>query len=118
MVPVIKNRKFRVGEIYLVRFHPAAGAELKRYRPAVIISSQTTIADPRFALIAPLTTGGIVSRKYEMAITRRDNLANDSTLLVWYLRTIDIRRIGIKIAEFNQREIKILKRKLKKLLDL
>lgn len=115
---MIKDRKFRVGEVYLVRFHPAAGAELKRYRPAIIISSQTTAADPRFALMAPLTTGGIVSRKYEMAITRRDNLAKDSTLLVWYLRTIDVGRIGIKISELNQREIEILKRKLKKLLDL
>lgn len=115
---MIKNRKYRTGKIYLVRFHPAAGAELKRYRPAVIISSQTTVADPRFALMAPLTTGGIVSRKYEMAITRRGNLAKDSTLLVWYLRTIDIRRIGGEISELNQKEIKILKKKLKNLLDL
>lgn len=115
---MIKDRKYRIGEIYLVRFHPAAGAELKRYRPAVIISSQTTVADPRFALMAPLTTGGIVSRKYEMVVKRRSDLAKDSTLLVWYLRTIDVGRIGGKIAELNRREIKILKKKLKKLLDL
>ena len=102
----------------MVRFHPAAGAELKRYRPAVIISSQTTIFDPRFVLIAPLTTGGIVSKKYEMVIKRRDDLAKDSTLLVWYLRTIDVRRIGIKIAKLNQRQVKILKIKLRNLLDL
>jgi mRNA interferase MazF len=115
---VIKDRKYRTGEIYLVRFHPAAGAELKRYRPAVIISSQTTVADPRFALLAPLTTGGIVNRKYEMVVRRRSDLAKDSTLLVWYLRTIDVGRVGGKIAELNKREIKILKRKLKNLLDL
>jgi mRNA interferase MazF len=115
---VIKDGKYKAGEIYLVRFHPAAGAELKRYRPAIIISSQTTVADPRFALMAPLTTGRIVSRKYEMAITRRDNLAKDSTLLVWYLRTIDAGRIGGKIAELNKKEVKILKRKLGNLLDL
>jgi mRNA-degrading endonuclease toxin of MazEF toxin-antitoxin module len=115
---VIKGRKYRTGEIYLVRFHPAAGAELKRYRPAAIISSRANRADPRFILIAPLTTGGIVSRRYEMAIKRRGDLAKDSTLLVWYLRTIDMRRIGVKIAEFNRREVKILKTKLKNLLDL
>ena len=102
----------------MVRFHPAAGAELKRYRPSVIISSQTTIADSRFALIAPLTTGGIVSKKYEMAIKRRGDLAKDSTLLIWYLRTVDVGRIGGKIAELNQREVKILQQKLKNLLDL
>jgi len=115
---VIKDKKYRTGEIYLVRFHPAAGAELKRYRPAVIISSQTTIADPRFTLMAPLTAGGIVSKKFEMSIVSRGDLAKDSTLLAWYLRTIDVRRIGIKIAELNLREIKILKRKLKNLLGL
>ncbi|OGY15894.1 MAG: hypothetical protein A2784_04325 [Candidatus Chisholmbacteria bacterium RIFCSPHIGHO2_01_FULL_48_12] len=115
---MIKDRKYRTGEIYLVRFHPAAGAELKRYRPAVIISSQVTVVDPRFVLIAPLTTGGIVNRKYEMAIKRRGDLAKDSTLLVWYLRTVDRGRIGGKITELNRREVKILQRKLKNLLDL
>ena len=115
---MIKGRKYKIGEIYLVRFHPAAGAELERFRPGVIISSQVTVVDPRFVLVAPLTTGGIVSRKYEMAIKRRGDLAKDSTLLIWYLRTVDAGRIGGKIAELNQGEVKTLQRKLKKLLDL
>ena len=115
---MIKDRKYKTGEIYLVRFHPAAGAELKRYRPAVIISSRVNSVDPRFILLGPLTAGGIVSRKYEMVIKRRGDLAKDSTLLVWYLRTIDVGRIGGKIAELDQKEIKVLKMKLKNLLDL
>ncbi len=102
----------------MVRFHPAAGAELKRYRPAVIISGKVNGADPRFSLIAPLTTGGMINRNYEMMIKRRNDLAKDSTLLLWYLRTVDVGRIGGKIAELNQREVKILQRKLKNLLDL
>lgn len=102
----------------MVRFHPVAGAELKRYRPAVIVSGQVNMADPRFTLIAPLTTGGIFSRKYEMTIKRRGDLAKDSTLLGWYLRTVDTGRIGVKIAELKQGEVKILKRKLKNLLEL
>lgn len=115
---MIKSKKYRVGEIYLVRFHPAAGAELKRFRPAAIISAEVNRADPRFVLIAPLTTGGIASRKYEMAVSKTDNLAKNSTLLVWYLRTVDVARIQGKIAELNRREVKILQRKLKNLLDL
>lgn len=101
----------------MVRFHPAAGAELKRYRPAAIISGKINGADPRFSLIAPLTTGGMINRNYEMMIKRRNDLAKDSTLLVWYLRTVDIRRIGERIAELNQSEVKVMKRKLKNLLD-
>ena len=115
---MIKDRKYKTGEIYLTRFHPAAGAELKRYRPAVIISSQTTAVDPRFALVAPLTTGKILNRKYEMMIKPRDDLTKASTLLVWYLRTIDAGRLGGKIARLNQPEVEILKTKLKNLLDL
>ena len=118
MISVINKRRYKTGEIYLVRFHPAAGAELKRYRPGVIISSQVNKFDPRFTLIVPLTTGGGISPKYEMTIKRRGDLAKDSTILVWYVRTIDVRRIGGKIAELNQREVKILKEKLKNLLDL
>ena len=83
-----------------------------------IISSQVNKFDPRFTLIVPLTTGGGISPKYEMTIKRRGDLAKDLTILVWYLRTIDVRRIGGKIAELNQREVKIFKRKLKNLLDL
>lgn len=115
---MINKRKYKTGEIYLVRFHPAAGAELKRFRPGVIISGRVNKFDPRFTLIAPLTTGEVINNRCEMAIKRREDLAKDSTLLVWYLRTVDVRRIGGKIAELNQQEVKILKKKLKNLLDL
>ena len=107
----------KTGEIYLVRFHPSAGADLKKYRPPVVISPQVNRADHRFILIAPLTSGGVVNRRYEMPIKKRANLVKDSTILVWYLRTIDISRLSGKIADLQPQEIKILKKKLINLMD-
>lgn len=112
------KRRYKTGEIYLVRFHPAVGTELKRFRPGVIISGRVNRVDPRFTLIAPLTTGGIINKKYEMAVKSRDDLAKESTLLAWYLRTVDVGRIGARIAQLKQREVKILKQKLKNLLEI
>ena len=47
------KKKYRQGEIYLVKFHPASGKELRKFRPAVIIFDST---HPGFVTIAPLTS--------------------------------------------------------------
>src|SRR3989338_1622651 len=92
-------------DIYLVRFHPAIGAELKKYRPAVIVSSQVNQLDPRFALIAPLTSHTESQNKFEILIRKGQALSHDSLLLCWYLLTIDSRRLIKRLGHLSPTEI-------------
>lgn len=110
-----KTTKFQTGDIYLVRFHPSYGQELKRYRPAVIISSQINQIDPRFTLIAPLTTNTQKQNKKHELLIQNPSLEKNSLLLTWYLKTIDIVRLEKKIGRLSPSDIKKLKSNLQKL---
>ena len=47
---------YKSGDVLLVKFHPGYGSEIKKYRPALVISDATEKVDARFVLIAPITT--------------------------------------------------------------
>lgn len=100
--------KIKTGDIYLVRFHPAVGSELHKYRPAVIVSAKIGKIDNRFSLIAPFTTNAEnYNKEYELLIKGNSALEKDSVLLCWYLLTIDSRRL---ITEFGCLPPKIISR--------
>ena len=93
--------KYRFGDIYLVRFHPSVGQELKRYRPAVVLSSVVNRIDSRFVLVAAVSTKIDSTNKYEVVIDNT-SLQKKSAILVWYLRTIDTERLERKIGELSK----------------
>jgi mRNA interferase MazF len=102
---------FQTGEIYLVKFHPSDGAELRKFRPAVIMSDKVSNIDSRFALIAPFTTS---THNYnpdaELLIKKAEGLNKPSVLLCWYLWTIDTTRLLEKIGQLSKADIqKMLK---------
>lgn len=110
------SNKFKVGDIYLCRFHPSIGSELKRYRPAVIVSSKVNQIDNRFILIAPFTTNTKkTNRHFELTIST-PSLEKKSTLLTWYMRTIDVNRLEQKIGQLSKQEVVEMNKILKKLL--
>ncbi|TSC87956.1 MAG: mRNA interferase MazF9 [Microgenomates group bacterium Gr01-1014_16] len=90
------------GDIFLVKFHPGYGSEFQKYRPAVIVSEKITSFDPRFTLIAPLTTNtNIVVKNFEFVISKNPGLEKDSLLLCWYLWTIDATRLIKKLGKLK-----------------
>lgn len=113
-----EKKILNTGEIYLDRFHPAFGAELKRFRPAVIVSSRVTAHDSRFALIAPLTTQTkTTNTSIELLITNNPVLEKPSLVLTWYLQTIDIHRLEQKIGTLSPNDIKKMKKAVYSLID-
>lgn len=109
------NDAITIGDIYLVRFHPAVGSELKRYRPAVILSSQFTQIDQRFVLIAPLTSNITKQAKQYELLINNPSLDKPSLLLTWYLRTIDKNRLMSKIGQLDKTTITKMQKMVKKL---
>lgn len=90
---------YSFGDIVLVRFHPAYGAELRKYRPAVIVKNLSSI-DARFVQIAPLTTKSTNTNNYEMIIDH-PILEGKSFLLCWYIMTYDISRVIHRLGKLS-----------------
>lgn len=101
----------QVGDIYLVRFHPSFGSELRKYRPAVIVAVPNKKMDNRFILIAPFSSNTKMGQKQaEVFIPKQPGVEKNSSLLCWYLWTIDKRRLQIKLGKLPQEKIVEMKK--------
>ncbi len=96
------------GDIWLVRFHPSIGGELKKYRPAIIINSLEKF-DPRFSLIIPLSTNLKQLNPAEIAVTH-PSLDKPSLALCWYLITLDRSRLQTKLGTLEDQQFASIKR--------
>jgi len=105
--------RFEFGEIFLVRFHPASGKEIKKYRPAVIVNTLNQI-DKRFVMIVPLTSNLDDQKDFEIIIKNK-NLKYESKILTWYIRTVDVSRLVERISILSEKDRKTLKANLLRL---
>ncbi len=91
------------GEVYLVRFDPTAGSEIKKTRPAIIIQNDTA---NRFS---PVTIVAAITSKFddklypiEVLISAGEaGLKQDSVIVLDQIRTIDKARIVKKIGKVS-----------------
>ena len=91
---------YKFGEIVLVRFHPAYGEELRKYRPAVIIRDLFPI-NPRFIQIVPLTSQTTIKNRQSELIIKHPSLEGKSLLLSWYVMTFDSTRVVHRLGKLN-----------------
>lgn len=103
---------FKAGEIWLTKFHPGTSNELAKYRPALVVRNLDEI-DKRFVLIAPLTSSK-KQNDFEVEVSH-PGLEKRSTILPWYLWTIDTRRLQHKIGELSNEDRKKVSASLQKL---
>lgn len=105
----IKPSDIKRGEIWRVNFDPTVGTEIKKTRPAVVISSNS-IGKLPIKLIAPITGW---DSKYENSIWHiniqpdsKNNLTKASSIDVLQLRGVDIQRfISPKVGNLSQDQI-------------
>ncbi len=93
------------GEIYLVNFDPAIGAEIKKTRPALIV--QNDIAN----YYSPITIVAAITSQFDMPLYptevlllgQESSLRRDSVALLNQIRSIDrtrlVKRVGKITAE-------------------
>ncbi len=89
------------GEVYLVAFDPAVGAEIKKTRPALVLQNDIGNRYASTTIVAAIT-----SRKddelYPMNVLVRKpegGLEADSTILLDQVRTIDKSRLWKKLGK-------------------
>lgn len=91
------------GEVYLVKFDPTVGSEIKKTRPAIIIQNDTA---NRFS---PVTIVAAISSKFDDKLYPTEvlihageaGLKQDSVVVLDQIRTIDKMRIVKKLGKVS-----------------
>ena len=90
------------GEIYLVNFDPAIGAEIKKTRPALILQNDIANRYSSVTIVAAITSFSDKDGKmYSTEVFIGDSeggLDNDSVALLNQIRTIDKQRLVKKLG--------------------
>ena len=93
------------GEIWLVNFDPTVGAEIKKVRPAVVISSDSVGKLP-IKLIAPITDWKIYFSSNFWHVKIEPNSINrlnkDSAIDTLQLRGVDLQRFIRKLGSISE----------------
>jgi len=93
------------GDIVVVNLYPKKGDEIGKIRPAVIISGDDENSILDTVILIPLSTDLIEDMfPYRMRINARDNLKEDSDILINQIRTLSKVRIREKIAKLTNEE--------------
>jgi len=96
---------YKKGAIVIVNLNPKKGHEVGKIRPAVVISNddENDILDT--VILMPLSTDLLEDMEpYRMRIPKRDNLKQDSDILINQIRTLSKQRIGERVAQLTDDE--------------
>ena len=98
---------FKKGDIVTVNLNPKKGHEVGKIRPAIIISNDDENKILDTVILMPLSTDLIDNMEpYRMRIPQRENLKEDSDLLINQVKTLSKLRIKEKIATVTDEEYK------------
>ena len=100
------------GEIWLVNLNPIKkNNEMGKIRPALVFqNNELNRLDYPTTIIIPLSTSLIDDAEpIRMRILKRDNLKEDSDLVITQIRAIDNKRFIKKLASLSKEELKRVK---------
>ena len=93
------------GDIVIVNLYPKKGDKVGKIRPAVIISGDEENSILDTVVLMPLSTDLIDDMTpYRMRLGSRENLKEDSDILINQIRTLSKIRIKEKIAKLTKDE--------------
>jgi mRNA interferase MazF len=97
--------EFNCGDIVIVNLYPKKGDEVGKIRPAVIISGNDENSILDTVIILPLSSNKLDDMfPYRVRIENRDNLIDDSDVLINQITTLNKFKIKEKIAKLTQEE--------------
>ena len=94
------------GEIYLVNFDPTVGHEVKKKRPALILSNNIHNQYSPLVTVAPLSSNTNKVYPFEIYVLKKlTGLNENSKIMIIQLRSIDKKRLLNKIGNIEDKEI-------------
>ena len=103
------------GDVYWVRFDPAEGGEIKKTRPAIIVSNNTSNNFLNRVQVVPVTSNANKVYPGESLFLLKDKKGK---ALCNQIRTISKKRLGKKVGELSNEDMFILDAALKLQLGL
>jgi mRNA interferase MazF len=98
---------YKRGDIVTINLNPKKGDEIGKIRPAVIISGNEENEILDTLIVMPLSTSLVDDMKpYRLRLSKRENLKQDSDVLINHIRAISKKRVGQKIASISEDEYK------------
>ena len=92
----------RRGDIYLIDFEPSVGAEIKKKRPALIISSDEANKHLRTIMVIPFSSKIERVYPFEVFVKKEESgLDVDSKLKITQMRAVDKARLKKYIGTLN-----------------
>lgn len=107
--------KYKRGDVYWVNLDPTIGPEIKKTRPAVIISNNVQNMVGHRIIVAPMTS--IVHKVYPFEVLIHLE-GKKSKVMLDQIRTVDCARLGGKLGRLSAEELDILDKVLKLVLSL
>jgi mRNA interferase MazF len=104
------------GDIYLVNFEPQVGSEIKKARPAVIVSREPFNTHRRTVVVVPLSTAHSKTEFPLLVATRSSG--KPSVAVVDQIKAADKRRFLRRLGQLNHEEMEELSRAITDLLSL
>jgi mRNA interferase MazF len=115
------SRNYRLGSIWLVNFDPSIGTEIRKTRPAMIISG-TLFNQRRKVTILPITSSSPDSRLLPVVVTLEPDATNglttDSFVVCIDPMTFDKQRLVKQLGILNTDKIRQVQSILRSYLEL
>jgi mRNA interferase MazF len=115
------SRNYRLGSIWLVNFDPSIGAEIRKTRPAMIISG-TLFNQRRKVTVLPITSSSPDSRLLPVVVALEpdgiNGLTADSFIICIDPMTFDKQRLVKQLGMSNSEQIRQVQSILRSYLEL
>jgi mRNA interferase MazF len=116
-------RDYRCGSIWIVTFDPSVGTELRKTRPALIISPTDFNQVRSKVTLLPISSTVVKAKNILPVIVRvkaseNNGLESDSTIIAIEPSTFDKRRLVKYIGQLEENYFSAIKSILKSYLDL
>jgi len=105
------------GEVFLVNLDPTVGSEIKKIRPAVVVSNNVVNTNYPTVVICPITDSTGKKSPIHIIVSRQEGgLTKESVVLCSQIRSVDAQRLLEKIGNLSADKMREIENGIKHVL--
>jgi mRNA interferase MazF len=113
--PTVSETPVRRGEIWRVNFDPAQGSEIRKTRPAVVITADALNRARRTVVVVPLSTG---PQPRPPIVVATPSAGATSVAVCDQVRAVDKRRLTQNQGRLSAVDLRSVEESLRRILEL